>query len=73
MLKADCLFRNEFERFFNSLSEIELTLLYRHIVDFDLWENNQKEWQDEFKGYLNKLSHDKYDLIIRNAEKIGII
>ena len=72
-LEADCIFGNEFEKVFKSLYETEVILLFKHMVDFELFDNCQKEWHEMFKNYICKLSSEKYDHILKTAEKIKII
>ena len=72
-LEADCIFGNEFEKVFKSLYETEVILLFKYMVDFELFDNCQKEWHEMVKNYICKLSSEKYDHILKTAEKIKII
>ncbi len=73
MLEADCLFESEYDKYFKTLSEIEVVLLFKHMKDFDLLNICEKEWQYKFKKYLSNLNIEKYNLIVKYSEKVKII
>lgn len=73
MLEAECLFGNEYDIFFKSISDFERVLLLKHMQDYDLWDSCQKEWQELFKKYLCSLTIDEYNSILKSTEKIRII
>ena len=73
IMEADCIFENEFNIFFTNLPEVQTILLCRHMSDFDLWNNSEKKWQEEFKRYMLSLDKQKFNQIFSVAEKVNII
>lgn len=73
IMEADCIFENEFNIFFTNLPEVQTILLCRHMSDFDLWNNSEKKWQEEFKRYMLSLDKQKFNQIFSMAEKVNII
>lgn len=73
MLNAECLFEDEFMLLFKSLSKTYIILLAKHISDFSLNNDYEKEWYYEFKKYLLSLSEEDQKNIGNLKEKINII
>jgi hypothetical protein len=66
MLGAECLFGDEYNIYFRSLSQMELILLSKYILDRDL--DNEKEWCIEFNKHISGLNQDEQV----NIEKIKL-
>lgn len=73
MLNAECLFEDEFISIFKNLPKTHIILLAKHISDFSLNDDFQKEWYYEFKKYLLSLSEEDQKNIGEIKEKINII
>lgn len=72
MLNSDCLFDNEFEEYFITLSQTEIVLLYKHISDFSLDNSYNKEWYQCFNKYVLSLSEEEKITIRQLGEKITL-
>lgn len=59
MLSLDCFFKDEYYKYFGSLNIIQIALLYKYIEQF----NDNNEWAQYFKNYIDKLSEqEKYQI-----------
>lgn len=77
ILEASCIFDEEFDEIFKSLDDIELTLLSKkiatHIIDSDFhFTENEKEWQNRLKCFLDRIDLSKKRKISDLAGKIDL-
>ncbi|MDV3428057.1 MAG: DUF6179 domain-containing protein [Bacillota bacterium] len=77
VLESSCIFDEEFDEIFKTLSDMELALLSKklpaYIVDTDFHiTENEKEWQNRLKCFLDKIDLSKKKRISDLAKKINL-
>jgi len=77
VLEAYCIFDEEFDEIFKSLNDMELALLSKkiatHIIDSDFhFTENEKEWQNRLKSFLDRIDLSKKRRVTSLAKKIHI-
>ncbi len=75
VFSADCLFEEEFIDVFKALEDLEIALLVKHVSDEVSWgtdydTENEKEWHNKLRFYLETLDKEKRSEIIRMSEEI---
>jgi hypothetical protein len=70
ILSADCLFENEYNIYFRSLSEMEAAILSKYICELSF--EYDKEWHYEFKKYILRLGEEKQKGINELKERIQL-
>lgn len=73
MLDAECLFDEEFNIYFEGLSQFEIVLIFKYISDLNLDNIYNKEWYLIFNKYISKLSEKEQSAIKQIAEKVLLI
>lgn len=76
VFEADCIFADQFDDIFSVLGDFEIALLMKHVSSEVDWDNedeeNEKEWQTEFRMYFDTLGEERRNQIIRISEEIEI-
>ena len=77
VLGAGCIFDDEFIDVFSALDDFEIALLIKNIsdnviFDTDYCTEDEKEWQEKFKVYLDSLDDIKKKDVIRISKEIEI-
>lgn len=70
MLHSDCLFSDEYYSYFNSMKDIQIVLLYKYFTDKNLEDENNEEWCNYFKNYIENLSEYKMEKMKEISQKI---
>ncbi|MDV4149586.1 DUF6179 domain-containing protein [Clostridium sp. AL.422] len=73
MLGSDCIFDEEFNIYFKSLSQFEIILIYKYISDISLDDIYNKEWYSIFNKYICTLTEQEINDINAIAEKVLLI
>lgn len=73
ILDAECLFEDEYIMYFKSLSQMEITLISKHIYDLSLENQYEKEWYFEFNKYILSLTKEEQVTIRKLKERIQLI
>ncbi len=68
MLCAECLFGHEYKIYFNTLTNIQISLLNKYIEEF----GERNEWTEYFFKFIEKLDTDKKSQINNMKDKIEI-
>ena len=55
MLDSECLFDDEYEKYFKSLSQFEIILIFKYIQDLSLDNIYSKDWYLSFNQYISQL------------------
>lgn len=66
MLDAECLFDDEYNEFFKSLSKMNVVLLSKYIDEYGI----KKDWHNKFNDFINTLSEEDKMYITNLKEKI---
>lgn len=70
MLDSECLFGDEYEKYYMSLSQFEIILIFKYISDLSLDSIYIDEWYLSFNKYISKLSEKHQNSIKRIAERV---
>lgn len=73
MLSAECLFGDEYNMYFKSLSQTEIVLLSKYISDLSFEGEYEKEWYFQFNNYLASFSEKERLAIRKFKERIELI
>jgi hypothetical protein len=75
ILGGSCLFDDEYDVLFQSLTVMELALLYkklpRYTIDGLHFTENEKEWQSKFSSFLDGMDGARREQILELAETIS--
>ncbi|SHJ94617.1 hypothetical protein SAMN02745163_02897 [Clostridium cavendishii DSM 21758] len=72
MLNAECLFDDEYIKYFKSLSKFESSLLSKYVCNLNFEGEYEKEWYNKFYEYILSLSDYEKREISEIKEKIQI-
>lgn len=77
VLGADCIFNDEFEKIFDSLSDSDLALLLKYIpdiehIDFYYGTEAEKQWHNKLNSYLKTISSTRRNMVIELSRRINI-
>lgn len=70
MLEAECIFADEYYYYFQSINEIQITLLWKYVKEKDLENESDEEWCRYLNNYIFSLSKKTQDNIKEAMRKI---
>ena len=70
MLDAECLFDDEYEKYFKSLSQFEIILIFKYIQGLSLDNIYSKDWYLSFNQYISQLDTKEQENIKKISENI---
>lgn len=73
ILEAECLYENEFNDLFQSLSDIEIALLLKNVPYLSFQTDYEKEWHIKFNVFFSCLNEEKQKALTILQEKIKLI
>ncbi|MBE6052821.1 MAG: hypothetical protein E7212_02750 [Clostridium sartagoforme] len=73
MLDSECLFNEEFNIYFESLSQFEIVLIFKYISDLSLDNTYDRDWYIKFNNYMSKLTEEEQSIIKEISEKVIFI
>ncbi|SFC47956.1 DUF6179 domain-containing protein [Clostridium uliginosum] len=59
MLDAECLFEDEYNKYFRNLSKMEIILLSKYLSDLSLEKEEEKDWHNQLNKVISNLSEEE--------------